>query len=1395
MLELSNPYVRRGGLVIRLLIWLLVFLIGLTMLLVGGVLSPWGTGLVLDQARSRGFIDYSQASGSPLEALSLKDVSLDLPGLAVTADSLSLAWGEDCLLQGKLCLESLESSGLAITLSDSGASEEPEPESGESLNVPIVVPIPIEVRKVAIDDFALALADGSRVTFDHFHTSAALSVSTLTLGETRLITSRFIPADAIAAQATSDTVSLEGVSLTPEAQQAASAVVNAQRVAPQAESAARAISNKAISNKAITDDAAEPAGKTADKTSDETAQAGRIALPEVYIPLTIEVPDLAIEDFALKGPSPYEVSRLSLALKAEGHDITLSRLEVDSRDVNADLVAQVTLKDEYPLSATLNAETLIDPVRHERLRLSLEGSLADLEASLKADGPLAAELVASADVLDSDLPFEARLSAKRITWPFAAVADASDNASADAQKGAQTATQANAGKNKTASAGAASFTPDYLVENLALVAKGSLSGYTTTLDAIIEGRDIPRATVSLAGDGDLEHYRWQPLKIALKRGSATTRGEIQWKEGLRVVAQLALDKLHPEDLLPAPTGGGQKAVRGELSGNLAASFHQPLQGPWAVDVSKLDIHGTLLERPLTLTGKLSGNADMQWNVDALELRQGQNRLSANGKIAKTITLAANIDFPALSTLMPDVAGELKGKIDATGTLDKPRLASNFTGRRLQIGENRISDMALSAGVDARKRGVDDPALDIALNADGVRAGGQQIATVALTLGGFLSDHTLQFDTEMAGEMPLSRLGLTLKGGLDKAREHYRGALSPLTANTDFGDFNFDTPARFDANLAKGSVLVQPFCLSREQGGQICVAEPLSAGNDGQAVVTLEGIPLDMAQSAMPESWTIGGATGGKITASWKQGGQRWNADAELAGKLTLAGEDADGNAWSLPETTLQLALEATPEKADLDTQIRLDSAGGIGLTVSVLDPAGAGQLDGSLAIRDIDLSPYRPLVAGMTQLEGKLAGDVKVGGNLSLPSLTGPIALTGVKVQGEGLPVSLSDAQFTVDFDGNSADIDGYLVGNDARWGIDGEAAWPTLDDWTAAVNLDGAKNPLELNIAGIGRMRVAPDLEINASPTLLKLRGDVNVPWTRIEVDQVPPSAVSPSSDTIIIERPSDEDTSNPAELADGSDTAKALNEAGMALDVRIGIHIGPDARLEAMGLKTRLRGDLDVRQSKGGVQVFGEVNLVDGTYKSFGQDLQISKGQVLLAGPPSSPRLNIEAIRDPDNTEDDVTAGVRVTGLASSPSIEIFSDPTMDESSALSYLLRGEGLDSDTSSDSAVTSALIGMSLAQSGQVVGQIGETFGVRDLSLDSSGSGDDSQVVVSGYIAPDLKLSYGVGLFSPIAELTLRYKLFRNLYAEAVSGTAQAVDLLYSFSLGRSELAPRVGKDR
>jgi translocation and assembly module TamB len=50
-------------------------------------------------------------------------------------------------------------------------------------------------------------------------------------------------------------------------------------------------------------------------------------------------------------------------------------------------------------------------------------------------------------------------------------------------------------------------------------------------------------------------------------------------------------------------------------------------------------------------------------------------------------------------------------------------------------------------------------------------------------------------------------------------------------------------------------------------------------------------------------------------------------------------------------------------------------------------------------------------------------------------------------------------------------------------------------------------------------------------------------------------------------------------------------------------------------------------------------------------------------------------------------------------------------------------------------------------SGQVVGKIGETFGVSNLALDTE-AWATSQVVVSGYVLPGLQVKYGVGSLTP-----------------------------------------------
>ena len=79
-----------------------------------------------------------------------------------------------------------------------------------------------------------------------------------------------------------------------------------------------------------------------------------------------------------------------------------------------------------------------------------------------------------------------------------------------------------------------------------------------------------------------------------------------------------------------------------------------------------------------------------------------------------------------------------------------------------------------------------------------------------------------------------------------------------------------------------------------------------------------------------------------------------------------------------------------------------------------------------------------------------------------------------------------------------------------------------------------------------------------------------------------------------------------------------------------------------------------------------------------------------------------------------------------------------------------------------------------------MGGIGEAFDISDLTLDTAGIGDNSQVVVKGNITPRLQVKYGVGLFQPLAELTLRYKIMPQLFLQSVSGVNQAVDLLYQF---------------
>ena len=1388
-------------LLVRLLLWLPTWLLGLVFLLLGLALSPWGTGWLVSQGEQRGLLSVGAVTGAPLDELTLTELTLQAGPADIHIGRLHLAWADDCLLDGKLCLDALQLEDVDVRIEETVPASEPPPEPPSDGGLPsIAVPFPIELRALALRNVDVQLADGTQLSWQRFTTGARIAGDTLTLLPTRLIKPRLrLPASP------GQTLALAPIATPAETEMPAAAATGGEgnsegepvvTLTADAIDAASVVTQPTVSQPPGTLQAESGESHESTEPSVPLSERERLTLPEIRLPIAVNAPSLVIEDFRLAGPTPTVVEHLALSLRGRGNDVHLDRLTVSMPDADAELTANVSLRDDYPLDVRLNAQIHRPPVSGERLALTLDGSLADLNVELKASGPVSAQLKAQADVLAPTLPFEVTLNAEQLDWPLAAVSDdlASSKQAEQKAETPQTTPQPteNAGnepsseENEAAPDQQAEQKPDsYRVRDLVLRAEGDLTGYTAAFSAAVTGTAIPEEVrLAMAGEGDLEHFQWRPLSVAAGDGVLISRGEVRWTPTLDITTTLRLDRF----ALDAVTD----AVSGTLNGDAQVHFAMGEQG-WTLDVPQLAIDGTLQDRPLALDARLSGNSDMRWVIDRLRLSQGRNNLSAEGKIADSMTLSGELDAPALATLLPELGGSAHGNFSLGGTFEAPQLDLTLSGEALRYAENSLDSLSLEADVS----GLDDPSLDVALDISGLNAAGQRFTQLALDLDGRLSQHRLTFSADAAQVMPLSRAALVLEGGLNAARDRYQGRLLSLEVDSEQADLRLDEPMAFNADLAASRVTVEPFCLARRQGGSLCLIETLNASaQNGDLRLALREVPMDLLAASLPEGWSAEGQTEGDIQLAWSAGGQQWSADANVQSRLALSGQDAYGQPWSLPESTLSLDLDATQALAQLTTDLTLAEAGRIQLDVNVDDPAGAAALEGRLRLDDIRLTPYRTLVTGLQQLEGAINGDVALSGDLSNPRLNGQLVLDGLRAQGGDIPLEVRDGRLEIALLGDNATLQGFIAAEEGRLNIQGDARWPQPGQWQADLSLDGSESPLLVVLPAFGRLKVAPDIEIGASPELLRIRGEVQVPWGRLEVAAMPPSAVTPSSDAVIITREDEAEARRQAQQAieqagEGADqaTAQALADAGMRLDVRIEVLLGPDVRLEAYGLESSLEGELQVRQGDGPVQLFGEVSLEGGRFKAFGQDLIIRQGEVLFSGPASQPHLQLEAIRNPEITEDDVIAGLRVTGPAAQPSLEIFSEPAMNESRALSYLLRGRAPDDSGGADDALTSALIGLSLSQTGGAVGQLGQAFGVEDMSLDAAGSGEDSQVVVSGQLTDDLQVSYGVGIFSPIAELTLRYKLLQNLYLEAVSGAAQAVDLIYTFSFGRSDDLP------
>ncbi|MGL4735158.1 MAG: autotransporter assembly complex protein TamB, partial [Enterovibrio sp.] len=1165
-------------------------------------------------------LNVGRHEGRLLDGFMLEDVSLQLDGVDFKLKQLALDISSACLKSKQLCIENLQLDGLNLLLAQ--MQESPEEQPTDPITE-ILAPLPIYLRKLTLND-AFIDAMGTQIRIAQFSTAAEWQGDTATLLPTEL----------------------HGI-----------AVNLPKTAAPQ-----------------------EPEPEAAMVAAAEPAKP--IVLPEVLIPLRVDVQDLLVTDVKLDD-QPI-LHRLQLQAQAFKHDVQIKKLQVDTPQADLDLAASVNLTGSYPLTLNAQAKIKLDPIAGHTLKLDASGSLDDLELAAALSGVLKADVTANVDALDPKLPFSIALNSKKLQWPL-------DKA-------------------------------QFNLANTKLAAKGSLDGYDANLSTSFSGTDLPSVKLQTAVRGNLEKVALPNLAIETLGGTIKGSVEAGWKDRVSWKTALRLNNIQP--------GKFDKNLEGNISGTLQQNGHLTEQGGWYVNVPKLDITGILREQKLSLNASaraqdLKGSGDFEVDLPNAVLKHGRNYLAVKGKLDKNIALDVDLDFPSFASSLPQARGSAKGKVAIAGSLEKPKITLQLKGN--QLGWEQL------VSVDSfNLRGSLDPlpkiAGSLAADVQGLKAEGVEFKNLALRASGTEQKHdlTLAFDGKPLGS------ALTLSGSLNN--NLWRGNLTRTDLITELGTWRLAKAVPIRVDLANNAAVnVGSLCL-QQNSNQICVDEVQSRGDKGNAKLSIKHLDFAVLKPFLPKETKLDAKVRGQVDAAWQ------------AGKLPQVTFNLGLNKGSLTQTTspempplvvgwdkIDLAGTLKDDKLNSKLQLNLTRNGSIGLDFAMQNMASnAPDIKSDFTINRIDLSLIKPLLGDQAKMNGLLDGKVNLSGKLDSMQARGQVSLTRLALQSQAVPVEVKEGQIVLNLNGQSGTLDGRITTPDGALLLKGQGNWRDMSAWTAGLNVSSQQ--LKVVVPPMVSLDLTTNMTLDANPSRVNVNGTVTVPRGRIIVENLPASAVQGSSDLILLD-----ETLKPVTPP----AAPSIN-----INARVKVALGNDVTLQAFGLKTQLTGALDVSSDRKGVNVRGEMKLEEGTYRALGQDLIIQKGQILFSGPPDQPHLNVEAIRNPEAIEDGVEAGLRVTGSASAPKVEVYAKPAMSQANALSYLVRGRSLDGGGGIDSnGVTSALIGLGLSQSGKVVGKIGEAFGVQDLALDTSGSGDDEKIEVSGYLLPGLQVKYGVGIFT------------------------------------------------
>jgi translocation and assembly module TamB len=441
-------------------------------------------------------------------------------------------------------------------------------------------------------------------------------------------------------------------------------------------------------------------------------------------------------------------------------------------------------------------------------------------------------------------------------------------------------------------------------------------------------------------------------------------------------------------------------------------------------------------------------------------------------------------------------------------------------------------------------------------------------------------------------------------------------------------------------------------------------------------------------------------------------------------------------------------------------------------------PAPDAAIDGRVELRIPDLAVWAPWLPPGWRIGGKLQAAASLGGRVNAPTWRGRIDGDGIEAHQLFDGIHLQDGTLAVALRGDDAAIERLEFKDGARAGtlrIDGNARFGD----TPRTQLRAVASQFRVLDRVDRHVTVSGSADVSVQGPRVRARGNFEVDHGLIDVSQS--EAPSLDGDIVVVNDPHGDataqariDSQPPGAGRPAGEQAGALAQA----DVEVQVDLGKALRLRGRGIDAILQGRLRASTERSRLGVFGNVRIVEGTYKAYRQNLSIERGVLSFAGDVANPRLDVLAIR-PDI---DTRVGVIVSGTAVAPRVRLYSEPDLPDIDKLTWLVMGRGPEGVGQADTALLQrAALALLSGDKTEDEGFL-ERLGIDSLSVRraESGSTADTVLGVGKQLSRRLYVGYERALAGAGGSWQLIYRIAQLLTVRAQAGDENTVDVIWTW---------------